>query len=103
MRTQRINDRRYLGELCEHGHTYTFVWTTTDGEIKKELQVSVRYKNCRTCCTCNALSVVAGKKRYAKYRKKNKAKMAKYQAARRKKARLERSTANMFSTLVKGA
>lgn len=71
MRIQRLNKNRFLGPLCTHGHEY--------GETGR----SVRYLDYKTCCTCNALSVVRHKKRYEKYRDKHKVKMNKYQKAYR--------------------
>lgn len=47
---------------------------------------SLRYEKCRTCCTCNALSVEARKVDQKEYRNvpKNKKKMDKYQEKYRK-------------------
>ncbi len=80
MRVQKLNSRRFLGALCFHGHEHL----DTGG--------SLRYKGCQTCCVCNALSVKKHKKRYDKYREKNKAKMKKYQEGYRaaKKRRNEK-------------
>lgn len=70
MQTQKINSRRYLGILCAHGHEY------------EDTGKSLRYENCRTCCTCNAISVEARKVEQEEYRNNpaNKKKMSKYQA-----------------------
>ena len=66
---QKLNKRRYVGELCKWGHYY------------KNTGGSLRYKGCRTCCTCNALSVLDRKGEHEIYRDTpcNKKKMAEYQ------------------------
>ncbi len=72
MKVQKNNSRRYLGSLCVHGHEF------------EETGKSLRYEKCRTCCSCNALSVEKRKKKHKEYRAKNKKKMKKYQAKYRK-------------------
>lgn len=69
MKAQRLNKRRFIGVLCFHGHEHE----DTGG--------SLRYKACRTCCVCNALSVLDRKGEHEKYRHEpyNKMKMDKYQ------------------------
>lgn len=69
MQEQKLNKRRFLGDLCVHGHEHE----NSGG--------SIRYKTCRTCCTCNALSVLGRKGEHEKYRREshNKKKMDKYQ------------------------
>ncbi len=72
MKAQRLNKNRVLGKLCEHGHEY------------KKTGKSIRYKNCQTCCTCNALSVLDRKGELERYREAHKEKMSKYQVKYRK-------------------
>jgi hypothetical protein len=70
MRVQKLNKRRFLGDLCAHGHEY--------GSSGK----SIRYKKYNTCCVCNAISVEARKAEHEEYRNKpkNKKKMNRYQS-----------------------
>ncbi len=75
MKQQELNKRRFIGDLCNHEHEY------------KASGGSLRYKGCRACCVCNALSVEKNKKRHEAYRKANKPKMDKYQANYRKNFR----------------
>lgn len=74
MQNQKINKNRVLGVLCIHGHEY------------KDTGGSLRYKCCRSCCVCNALSVEERKAQQEAYRNrpKNKKKMNKYQKEYRK-------------------
>ena len=79
MQKQKINKNRVLGVLCIHGHEYK---SSHIGDTGK----SLRYKCCRSCCVCNALSVEERKAQQEAYRKrpKNKKKMSKYQKQYRK-------------------
>lgn len=74
MQKQTINKNRRLGVLCLNGHEY------------ENTGMSLRYKCCRTCCECNAISVEARKVQQEEYRNKskNKKKMNKYQKAYRR-------------------
>ncbi len=72
MRVQKLSKKRVLGSICAQGHEY------------KKTGKSVRYRGCRTCCTCNALSVLDRKAELEEYRKAHKGKMSKYQVQYRK-------------------
>jgi hypothetical protein len=75
MKLQALNKNRFLGPLCTRRHEYGL----TGG--------SVRYLGCKTCCACNALSVIRSKKRHKKYRDKHKEEMKKYQKIYREAGR----------------
>ena len=55
---QTLNKRRFVGDLCKRKHQAPGV----------KIVGSVRFSNCKTCCTCNALSVVRRKAAHKKYR-----------------------------------
>jgi hypothetical protein len=67
-KVQKLNERRIIGDLCKRKH---------QAPDTKRVG-SVRFANCRTCCTCNALSVVRRKAAHKKYRDEHKDVAAKY-------------------------
>jgi hypothetical protein len=77
MKNQKLNKRRYLGSLCKHKHRY--VYESTNSNVKRKTNLSVRYKGCNACCVCSAISVEKRKKQQKKYRDTHKKKMQKYQ------------------------
>ena len=79
MKKQKLNKRRYLGSLCNKKHRY--VWYSADLIVKRTTNQSVRYKGCKTCCVCNAISVLTRKKQLKKYRNEHKKKMKMYHKA----------------------
>jgi hypothetical protein len=81
LKIQKLNKRRFLGDLCEYDHRYEYVERQT--KITRTINQTVRYKACRTCCTCNALSVLDRKGAHDRYRHEphNVSKMKKYQIA----------------------
>jgi hypothetical protein len=72
MKKQKMTKKRFLGVLCDHKHNF------------ERTGKSLRYSNCGTCCTCNALSVDIRHVEQKEYRDAHKNKMKRYQKKYRK-------------------
>ncbi len=108
MKVQRLNKNRVLGKLCEHGHTFAHETPDSLGIpiVRKIVKQSVRYKDCGTCCTCNALSVLdrRGELEIYRHQPKNKTKMNKYQKQYRKDKKRKdekKYQSNYYLTVIK--
>ncbi len=68
MKTQTLNDRRYLGSLCIRKHGF------------KHTKKSLRYKSTGNCCVCSAMQMDGRKVEQKLYRDqpKNKKKAKRY-------------------------